>query len=117
MSGPVVAFRTSQVDGVDVFSVEGRLSLSDLDEFRSRLDAVLGLRDRPVVIDLTGCPFAVSRLFADLFRAASEMKEERQALPVVCPPHLLEVLRTLRLEDKLQTFSVLERALASLRDA
>ena len=80
-----ITVRTAHQDGTPVISVAGELDLTNAEEVRSAIEAVVGGHDQRVVFDVSALTFMDSSgiaLFASVTRRAREV-ELRDPTPIV----------------------------------
>jgi anti-anti-sigma regulatory factor len=92
-------------DGVPLLAVDGKLSIDELEDFESGADQLVRAGGKSAIIDLTGCPYMTSRSFPILVTCEQRLNTDNRRLYVACGEGLLEILKVLKLDRKLNLYS------------
>jgi anti-sigma B factor antagonist len=102
-------------DGVPVLRLDGEIDVSNVDEIRSRMHALVTNRSFALVVDLSPTSYLDSAGINLLFAVGEEMRARQQQLYVVLPDAspVLRMVSLTGLDQALPTFASVEDALSA----
>jgi anti-sigma B factor antagonist len=99
-----------------ILAVRGEIHVSTAQEFRRRLDDVLAMGLRRIVLDLSDTTFIDSTGLSILLNALRRIHRMRGRLTIVCPnPTVLRLFHVTRLETTFDIVPTREEALARVQ--